>query len=83
MSFDEQADMTENWLAGKEAFLSNDDLGDSMDTVDNLIKKHNGFETALAAQSDKIEKLQQAADVLLAKDTEHKDHIIKYSINFL
>ena len=37
-----------------QAFLANEDLGDSLDTVEALIKKHEDFEKSLAAQEEKI-----------------------------
>ncbi len=37
-----------------QAFLSNEDLGDSLDSVEALIKKHEDFEKSLAAQEEKI-----------------------------
>lgn len=82
-TFDEQADAAESWLSAKEACLSIDDLGDSMGTVENLLKKHDGFETALSAQSDKIDKLNSAADTLVGKNDEHKDHVIRYSMTYV
>ena len=37
-----------------QAFLANKDLGDSLDSVEALIKKHEDFEKSLAAQEEKI-----------------------------
>ena len=37
-----------------QAFLSNEDTGDSMDSVEVLIKKHEDFEKSMAAQEEKI-----------------------------
>ena len=34
--------------------MSNEDLGDSLDSVEALIKKHEDFEKSLAAQEEKI-----------------------------
>lgn len=47
----EQAD---TWMTKQEAFLVNDDLGDSLDSVEALLKKHGDFEKSLAAQEEKI-----------------------------
>ncbi len=41
-------------LLSFQAFLSNEDLGDSLDSVEALIKKHEDFEKSLAAQEEKI-----------------------------
>lgn len=62
----EQADA---WMAKQEAFLANDDLGDSLDSVEALIKKHEDFEKSLAAQEEKIKLLDEFATKLI--ESEH------------
>lgn len=37
-----------------KAFLLNEDLGDSLDSVEALLKKHEDFEKSLSAQEEKI-----------------------------
>ena len=37
-----------------QAFLANEDVGESLDSVEALIKKHEDFEKSLAAQEEKI-----------------------------
>lgn len=58
----EQADA---WMAKQEAFLANEDLGDSLDSVEALIKKHEDFEKSLAAQEEKIKVLDDFATKLI------------------
>lgn len=58
----EQAD---TWMAKQEAFLANEDLGDSLDSVEALIKKHEDFEKSLAAQEEKIKALDVFATKLI------------------
>jgi len=58
----EQAD---TWMAKQEAFLTNEDLGDSLDSVEALIKKHEDFEKSLAAQEEKIKALDEFATKLI------------------
>lgn len=58
----EQAD---TWMAKQEAFLANEDLGDSLDSVEALIKKHEDFEKSLAAQEEKINILDEFATKLI------------------
>lgn len=48
-----------------QAFLSNEDLGDSLDSVEALIKKHEDFEKSLAAQEEKIKALDEFATKLI------------------
>ena len=52
-------------MAKQEAFLENDDLGDSLDSVEALIKKHEDFEKSLAAQEEKIKALDEFATKLI------------------
>ncbi|XP_021964674.1 spectrin alpha chain isoform X2 [Folsomia candida] len=58
----EQAD---TWMSKQEAFLENQDLGDSLDSVEALIKKHEDFEKSLAAQEEKIKALDEFASKLI------------------
>ncbi|ESO09912.1 hypothetical protein HELRODRAFT_156368 [Helobdella robusta] len=58
----EQADA---WMTKQEAFLANEDLGDSLDSVEALIKKHDDFEKSLAAQEEKIKALDEFACKLI------------------
>jgi hypothetical protein len=39
------------WLEEKEAFLNNEDLGDSLGAVEALVRKHQGFVTTLEKQA--------------------------------
>ncbi|KAK7095430.1 spectrin alpha chain-like isoform X3 [Littorina saxatilis] len=58
----EQADA---WMTKQEAFLVNEDLGDSLDSVEALMKKHDDFEKSLAAQEEKIKALDEFASKLI------------------
>src|SRR5277367_3120950 len=68
-----------------QAFLSNEDLGDSLDSVEALIKKHEDFEKSLAAQEEKIKALDEFATKLIegghyaAEDVAHR----RGSVSFL
>lgn len=64
--FRDQADQAERWLDNKEAFLNNDDLGDSLPSVEALIQKQEAFEKTLAAQSSRIEDLKKFAHEIVA-----------------
>jgi spectrin alpha len=52
-------------MTKQEAFLQNDDLGDSLDAVESLLKKHEDFEKSLAAQEEKIHALDEFATKLI------------------
>jgi len=58
----EQAD---TWMAKQEAFLDNQNVGDSLDSVEAMIKKHEDFEKSLAAQEEKIKALDEFATKLI------------------
>ncbi|XP_077987102.1 spectrin alpha chain, non-erythrocytic 1-like isoform X2 [Glandiceps talaboti] len=58
----------EAWMASREAFLSSESVGDSLDGVESLIKKHEDFDKAINAQEEKIKALQSFADQLVAAD---------------
>lgn len=45
--------------------MANEDLGDSLDSVEALIKKHEDFEKSLAAQEEKIKALDEFATKLI------------------
>lgn len=40
-------------MAAREAFLASDDKGDSLDSVEALIKKHEDFDKAINVQVSK------------------------------
>lgn len=65
--FRELADQKDAWLANKEAFLNNDDLGESFSAVEVLIKKHEAFEKLLLS-SGIVDELQELANKVLAQE---------------
>ncbi|GAB1601116.1 spectrin beta chain, non-erythrocytic 1-like isoform X2 [Argonauta hians] len=62
--YKETVEQVDAWLATKEAILSNKDVGDSLYSVEELLKKHKAFEKTLHSQLDKIEDLKQFSDNL-------------------
>uniref|UniRef100_F1KPH2 Spectrin beta chain n=1 Tax=Ascaris suum TaxID=6253 RepID=F1KPH2_ASCSU len=73
--FSDQAARAEEWLLSKEAFLKQADMGESVDAVDTLLKKHVDFEKTLIAQSDKIDSLRRAADELIERDPDNRNEV--------
>lgn len=65
--FKEQADQADGWLATKEAFLNNDDLGESLSGVETLLRKHVEFEKMLESQLSRIDELETFAGEILAE----------------
>ncbi|XP_066464420.1 spectrin beta chain, non-erythrocytic 5 [Eleutherodactylus coqui] len=64
-------EQNESWLNNKEAFLANEDLGDSVTHVESLQNKHEKFQKALDAQMGKIDEMETFAKQLL--DNQHYD----------
>nr|XP_015222659.1 PREDICTED: spectrin alpha chain, non-erythrocytic 1 isoform X3 [Lepisosteus oculatus] len=73
--FNRDCEQAENWMAAREAFLASDDKGDSLDSVEALIKKHEDFDKAINVQEEKIAALQSFADQLIGADHYAKQDI--------
>ncbi|KFQ58276.1 Spectrin beta chain, non-erythrocytic 5, partial [Pelecanus crispus] len=68
-------EQTESWLSSKEAFLANEDLGDSVSSVESLQRKHTQFEKALEAQMEKIDEMASFAQQLTQNKHYDSDNI--------
>nr|XP_032800960.1 spectrin alpha chain, non-erythrocytic 1 isoform X8 [Petromyzon marinus] len=73
--FNRDCEQAEGWMASREAFLAVDDKGDSLDSVEALIKKHEDFDKAINVQEEKIAALQSFADELISSDHYAKGEI--------
>ncbi len=60
------AEQVDSWIAAQESTLASEDLGDSLDSVEALIKAHDDFEKSLAAQMETTKALEDFANRLLA-----------------
>lgn len=63
--------LCDSWLASKEAFLANEDLGTNLLAVEDLFKKHDTFVKSLAAQQ-RVTDLFAFAEGLI-KNQQHFD----------
>lgn len=54
--FNRDCEQAENWMAAREAFLASDDKGDSLDSVEALIKKHEDFDKAINVQVGHVDR---------------------------
>ena len=70
--FARDAAVAEQWLIGQEPYLQNEDLGDTLDQVENLIKKHEAFEKSIVAQEDRFNALKRLTTLELKKQQEEK-----------
>ncbi len=49
-NFNHEAELAEGWMAKREALLTGEDGGSTLDAVQALIKKHEDFDKSLQAQ---------------------------------
>ena len=65
----------EAWITEKQQLLSVEDYGDSMATVQGLLKKHDAFETDFAAHHDRSSDICEQGATLVANRNHHADSI--------
>ncbi|XP_051647894.1 spectrin beta chain, non-erythrocytic 5 isoform X2 [Manacus candei] len=65
----------ESWLSSKEAFLANEDSGDSLSSVESLQQKHTQFEKALEVQMEKIDEMASFSQQLAQNKHYDSDNI--------
>ncbi len=63
--FARDATVAESWLAAHEPYLQSGDFGDTLDTVEALIKKHEAFEKSAATQEERFAALERLTMVSL------------------
>ncbi|XP_004688413.1 PREDICTED: spectrin alpha chain, erythrocytic 1 isoform X1 [Condylura cristata] len=69
--FYRDSEQVDSWMSRQEAFLDNEDLGNSLGSVEALLQKHDDFEEAFTAQEEKITALDRTATKLI--DNDHYD----------
>nr|XP_010975340.2 spectrin alpha chain, erythrocytic 1 [Camelus dromedarius] len=69
--FYRDSEQVDSWMSRQEAFLKNEDLGDSLGSVKALLQSHGDFEEAFTAQEEKITTLDKTATKLI--DNNHYD----------
>ncbi|XP_033621593.1 spectrin alpha chain, erythrocytic 1 [Fukomys damarensis] len=69
--FYRDSEQVDSWMSRQEAFLENEDLGNSVGSVEALLQKHDDFEEAFTAQEEKIITLDETATRLI--DNDHYD----------
>merc|ERR1719430_1289720 len=57
--FAREAAVAEAWLIAQDPYLKSEDLGHTIDEVENLIKRHEAFEKAAAAQEERFAALER------------------------
>lgn len=61
--FARDAAVAEAWLIAQEPYLMSQELGQTIDDVENLIKKHEAFEKSAAAQEERFSALERLTTV--------------------
>ncbi|XP_058556237.1 spectrin alpha chain, erythrocytic 1 isoform X2 [Neofelis nebulosa] len=69
--FYRDSEQVDSWMSRQEAFLEDEDLGNSLGSVEALLQKHDDFEEAFNAQEEKITTLDNNATKLI--DNDHYD----------
>ncbi|XP_054419326.1 spectrin alpha chain, erythrocytic 1 [Pteronotus mesoamericanus] len=73
--FYRDSEQVDNWMSRQEDFLENEDLGNSLGSVETLLQKHDDFEEAFTAQEEKITTLDKTATKLIDKDHYDSENI--------
>ncbi|XP_044008912.1 spectrin beta chain, non-erythrocytic 5 isoform X1 [Aphidius gifuensis] len=73
--FDRTADETIAWIQEKEASLSSDGYGHDLETIQALVRKHQGFETDLGAVKEQVESVMAEASRLAELFPDAREHI--------
>lgn len=73
--FDRTADETIDWMDEKEATLTLDGFGQDLETIQALVRKHEGFETELAAVKKQVESVKNEANRLADMFPDTREHI--------
>ncbi|XP_048733527.1 spectrin alpha chain, non-erythrocytic 1-like isoform X2 [Ostrea edulis] len=75
--FNKEADNIDSVSSGHEKFLEFADLGETVDDVETLFKRHEDFENTLVVQDEKLKDLDEMANKRIAEKHPDKDHIDK------
>ncbi|KAI2810972.1 Spectrin alpha chain, non-erythrocytic 1 [Blomia tropicalis] len=75
--FYRDTEQAETWMTKHETFLLNENLGDSLDSVEAMIKKHDDFEKSLITQSETVNNLDKFGAKLIEAQHYAKDDIEK------
>lgn len=61
--FSRDASVAEAWLLGQEPYLSSREIGQSVDEVEKLIKRHEAFEKSAATWDERFSALERLTTV--------------------
>ena len=78
--FARDASVAEAWLMAQDPYLNNQDLGQTLDEVENLIKKHEAFEKAAATQEERFIALERLTTFEMKENAKDQDETVKYRL---
>lgn len=58
------ASLIESWIESSESIVKNEDLGKSIEEVEELIRRHNDFIKTVEAQEEKLNPIKRITKVL-------------------
>ena len=61
--FGRDAGVAESWLLGQEPYLSSREMGQNVDEVEKLIKRHEAFEKSAATWEERFSALERLTTV--------------------
>lgn len=61
--FSRDAGVAEAWLMGQEPYLSSREIGQNVDDVEKLIKRHEAFEKSAATWEERFAALERLTTV--------------------
>lgn len=73
--FDRTADETIEWIEEKDAALTLETFGQDLETIQALVRRHEGFETELAAVKKQVESVKNEASRLSSMFPDTREHI--------
>lgn len=77
--FKRDAELLDRWLESREAMLKDDNLGDSIEAVEKLIRLHDDFEKIILAEEEKFSTLNRKTKAelkLAAKEARAREEAI-------
>ncbi|XP_046912675.2 spectrin alpha chain isoform X2 [Dermatophagoides farinae] len=81
--FYRDTEQAEQWMNKQDVFLENEDLGESLDQVESMIKKHDNFGKTMIAHQEKINALDEFAQRLIENNHYASDDIEQLRQAFL
>ena len=79
LKFNDLYKQSDSWLTLKEAFLTNEDLGSNLTTVEDLLKKHDSFVQSFAGQQRIIDLSTFAQELMEQKHFDLHNIQMKHS----